>query len=73
MTLDELADEEGKSKIPKESNSDTLCFYLTERERKILQFFLKKALSDAEGLMVIGIGDKQTVNNIKFTLKKTGK
>ena len=73
VTLDELAAETKKSNSAKEVNVEAHCYYLTEGERKTLQFYLKKALIDAEGLLAIGIGDKQTVINIKSILEKTTK
>lgn len=73
LTLNELAEEAKISNSAEEINVETQCYKLTESERKTLQFYLKKALIDAEGLLAIGFGDKQTVNNIKSILKKTGK
>lgn len=43
---------------------------LTESEICTLQFYMEKALIDAEGLYAIGVADKETISNIKSILKK---
>ena len=43
---------------------------LTESEIKTLDFYLKKALIDAEGMAAIGFGNKASVRNIKSVIRK---
>ena len=46
------------------------CIILTESEIKTLNFYLEKALIDAEGMAAIGFGNKASVRNIKSVIKK---
>lgn len=43
---------------------------LTESEICTLQFYMRQALINAEGMYVIGVADKETVSNIKSILNK---
>lgn len=43
---------------------------LTESEIKTLNFYIKQALIDAEGMYAIGFGNKKSILNLKSIIKK---